>query len=394
VPPPPVTAPAEPPAKPAEVPSKPAEPPVVAPPATKEPAAEGRPSLVAAAWSELPNWADDDPVPALNAFLAGCRVLANRDGWQGACAEAAALRNRDRASVRRFFETRFRPYRALNADGSNEGLITGYYEPLLRGSRKQTPRYRYPLYGVPDDLLVVDLVGLYPELKGLRLRGRLEGRRVVPYYSREEIERGDAALARNALLWVDDPIDLFFLQIQGSGRVRLDSGESVRVGFADQNGHPYRSIGRALIERGELTLDRASMQGIKAWAKQNPDKLTEILNHNASFVFFRELPAGLPGPIGALAVPITAGRSIAIDARYIPLGAPLFLATTWPNTSRPLNRLMVAQDTGGAIRGGVRGDFFWGFGDEAGAQAGRMRQTGRMWVLLPLGVNPDQLLGR
>jgi len=397
--PPAVTEPTEPPAQPPVVPAppagpaRPAPPPKVAPPAVSEPVPEARPRLVAAAWSSVPHWAADDPVPALNAFLIGCKALANREAWRAVCADAGGLKSRDRQSVRQFFETRFRPWQALDADGSDEGLITGYYEPLLRGSRKPTPRYRHPLYGVPDDLLVIDLGELYPELKGLRLRGRLEGRRVVPYYTRGEIERGGVDLSRKAFLWVDDPIDLFFLQIQGSGQVRLESGETVRVGFAEQNGHPYRSIGRALIDRGELTLERASMQGIKAWAKQNPDKLADVLHHNGRFVFFRELPAGLSGPIGALGVPISAGRSLAIDPRYIPLGAPLFLATTWPNTSRPLHRLMVAQDTGGAIRGGVRGDFYWGFGDEAGALAGRMRQSGRMWVLLPAGVTPEQLLG-
>jgi membrane-bound lytic murein transglycosylase A len=185
------------------------------------------------------------------------------------------------------------------------------------------------------------------------------------------------------LLWVDDAVELFFLQIQGSGRVRLDSGETVAIGYADQNGHPYRSIGRLLIDRGDLPLEQTSMQGIKAWARRNPDRLQELLNHNASYVFFRELPPGLPGPPGALGVPLSARRSLAVDPRFVPLGAPVFLATTWPNTKQPLNRLMLAQDTGGAIRGAVRADFFWGFGDDAPAQAGRMKQSGRMWVMLP-----------
>jgi membrane-bound lytic murein transglycosylase A len=164
------------------------------------------------------------------------------------------------------------------------------------------------------------------------------------------------------------------------------------VGYADQNGHPYRSIGRLLIERGELTLEQASMQGIKAWAQANPDKLTDVLEHNASYVFFRELASNLPGPLGALGVPITAGRSLAVDRRFVPLGAPVYLATTWPNSRQPLRRLMMAQDTGAAIRGGVRGDYFWGFGERAGLLAGRMRQSGRMWILAPNGVSPESLL--
>ena len=211
----------------------------------------------------------------------------------------------------------------------------------------------------------------------------LEGRRVVPYFNRAQIDEGSAAVAGKEIVWVEDAVELFFLQIQGSGRVKLDSGETIRLGYADQNGYPYRSIGRLLVDRGDLPLERASMQGIKAWAKQHPAKLQDLLNYNASYVFFRELPPDLPGPLGALGVPLTARRSIAVDARYIPLGAPVFLATTMPNSRQPLSRLMLAQDTGGAIRGAVRADFFWGFGDEAGALAGRMRQRGKMWVLLP-----------
>ena len=267
--------------------------------------------------------------------------------------------------LRQFFESRFVPHQVLNSDGSGDGLITGYYEPLLKGSRKQSTRYRYPLYTTPDELLVVDLGEIYPELKNMRLRGRLQGRKVVPYYSRSEIERNPAPLQGKELLWVDDAIDLFFLQIQGSGRVELENGEIVRVGYSEQNGHPYKSIGRLLVERGELPLEKASMQGIKTWGQRNPAKLNELLQQNSSFVFFRELPDGLPGPLGSLGVPLTAGRSLAVDPRAIPQGAPVFLATTWPNTDKQLYRLMVAQDTGGAIKGNVRADFFWGFGTEA-----------------------------
>jgi membrane-bound lytic murein transglycosylase A len=185
------------------------------------------------------------------------------------------------------------------------------------------------------------------------------------------------------LLWVDDIIDVFFLQIQGSGLVKLDDGQEIQVGYADQNGHPYNSIGRILIERGELTADQASMQGIKTWARSHLEKLRDLLNSNPSYVFFKELPTGLPGPLGALGVPLSAERSLAIDQKYLPLGAPVFLSTTQPNSSVSLKRLMVAQDTGGAIKGGVRADFFWGAGDLAGTKAGAMKQSGKMWVLLP-----------
>jgi membrane-bound lytic murein transglycosylase A len=302
---------------------------------------------------------------------------------------AKSIADKDAQAIRRFFETQFQPYVAVNPDGNRDGLVTGYYEPLLTGARARSDKARFPLHGVPKDLLTIELGDILPELKGKRVRGRLVGNKVVPYYSRAEIvdrERGTPTL-----LWVDDPVELFFLQIQGSGRVQLPSGEMVRVGYADQNGHPYQSIGRVLIERGELQPGEASMQGIQAWARANPKKLDELLNANPSYVFFRELPSRLgpdEGPLGALGVPLVAERSIAIDPRHIPLGAPVYLATTRPNSNEPLRRLVMAQDTGGAIKGVVRADFFWGFGAEAGAQAGRMKQTGQMWVLLPPGAAP------
>ena len=345
-------------------------------------------TLEAVSWADVSGWMDDDPGAAWDAFLRSCSRLKAQSAWRESCALAAQLPATGQA--RNFFETHFVPYRVANADGSKQGLATGYYEPLLRGSRSKDGPYRYPLYAAPDDLLIVDLGEINPELKHMRLRGRLEGRRVVPYYPRAEIERGLPALAGRELLWVDDPVDLFFLQIQGSGRVQLPSGELVRVAYADQNGQPYKSIGRYLVEQGELKLEQASMQGIKAWGAANPQRLEALLNQNPSYVFFRELPAaaggqdsGASGPVGALGVALTPERSIAVDPRHIPLGAPVFLATTRPNSALPLTRLVLAQDTGGAIRGAVRADFFWGFGEAAGAQAGRMRQSAKMWVLLP-----------
>jgi membrane-bound lytic murein transglycosylase A len=309
----------------------------------------------------------------------------NRDPWRGVCAIALQSEKPDRETARRFFEAHFTPYQLVNRDGGSEGLITGYYEPLLNGSRRPSERYRHPLYAVPDDLLVIDLGDVYPELKSRRLRGRLDGRRVVPYYDREQIESGKAPVRGREIAWVDDAIDLFFLQIQGSGRIQLEDGKMLRVGYADQNGYPYRSIGRWLVERGELPLEKASMQGIKTWARQNPERLVELLHHNARYVFFRELPGDLPGPLGALGVPLTAERSIAVDPRFVPLGAPVYIATTWPNSTKPLNRMMLAQDTGGAIQGAVRADFFWGYGADAAREAGRMKQSVRMWALLPNG---------
>ncbi len=342
------------------------------------------PWLKPATWAQLPGWREDDPAQAWPALLQSCNGLRGNPAWRGVCQAAARLPAApDSASARAYFEQHFQPWQIQQAEGGNEGLVTGYYEPLLRGSREFSAKYRFPLYAAPDDLLVVDLSALYPELRNLRLRGRLQGNRVVPYFSRAEIEAGSAPMRGKELAWVDDAVELFFLQVQGSGRVQLENGEVLRIGYADQNGHPYRSIGRWLVDRGELTLDKASMQSIKEWGRRNPERLTEMLNANPSYVFFRELPNHLPGPLGALGVPLSAERSIAVDPRGMPLGAPVWLATTRPNSSAPLNRLMLAQDTGGAIRGNVRADFFWGFGDEAGRQAGAMKQKGRMWVLLP-----------
>ena len=382
--------PGRPPALPA-TPSAPlpaAVPPAPAPPVVETPAPKPLPAasaLRATTWDAIANWREDNPQLAWGAFITSCGTLKNQAAWQAVCGVAAALAEPTRATVLRFFETNFTPYQVVNPDGTDSGLVTGYYEPLVHGSRKRSTRYHVPVYGVPDDLLVIDLAEVYPELKNMRLRGRLEGRRVVPYFNRAQIDNGSAPVAGKEIAWVEDSVELFFMQVQGSGRVKLDGKDTIALGYADQNGHPYRSIGRLLVERGELPLEKASMQGIKTWAKQNPAKLQELLNSNASYVFFREMPRDLPGPLGALGVPLTARRSIAVDARFVPLGAPVFLATTIPNSREPLNRLMVAQDTGGAIRGAVRADFFWGFGEEAAALAGRMRQSGKMWVLLPNG---------
>jgi membrane-bound lytic murein transglycosylase A len=362
------------------------------PPATPAPAPEITPSppptvpaapqLVPVSFADLPGWLDDEVAPAFLAFLQGCPAIRSQP-LAAICARAQPLATAPAGAQRAFVEAEFVPNQVVAADGKTEGLLTGYYEPLLRGSRRPEGRYRFPVYGPPEDLVSVELAELYPELKGLRLRGRLVGRKVVPYWARADIDNDAAPLKGRELAWVDDPVELFFLQVQGSGRVRLDSGEVVRVGYADQNGHPYRSIGRLLVERGELTLDKASMQGIRAWGRDNPQKLPALLAENPSYVFFRELPAGNGGPIGALGVPLTTGRSLAVDARTVPLGAPVFVASTWPGSDAPLVRLMVAQDTGGAIKGAIRADFFWGFGDEAGELAGRTRQPLRMWVLLP-----------
>lgn len=347
------------------------------------------PTYSVSKWEMLPEWQSANIAPSWPAFLQSCNALKNKPHWQDICARAAQVDANDGEAQRAFYQEWFIPYQVFNPDGTDQGTITGYYEPLLQGSRVKTARFRYPLYGVPDDLLTIDLGDAYPQLQGMRLRGRLDGKRVVPYYDRTQIDDGTAtALQGKALFWVDNAVELFFLQIQGSGRIELPDGSIVKVGYADQNGQPYVSIGRKLVEAGEFKLEEASMQRIKEWAEKNPKKLTALLEQDPSYIFFRELPDQLAAPVGALGVPLTNEYSIAVDPRTIPLGSPVFLATTQPDSTVPLIRLMQAQDTGGAIKGAVRADFFWGFGEDAAIQAGRMKQLGRMWVLFPKGGEP------
>lgn len=344
--------------------------------------------LKPAKWEDVDGLSQDGLSLAWPAWMQSCSALAARPVWQKACSAANELNSQTAgrpsdSSVQDYFKQYFSVYKTTNADGTDNGMITGYYEPLLKGSRTKSAQYPYPLYQPPADLVTVELDSVFPELKFKRVRGRLVGNKLVPYYNRAEIETDSSPIKGREFIYIDDIIDVFFLQIQGSGLVQLDNGEQVHVGYADQNGHTYNSIGRLLVERGELTLDKASMQGIKNWARNNLGKLRELLNQNPSYVFFRELPAGLPGPLGALGVPILAEKSVAVDPKYVPLGAPVFLSTTEPNSPKPLKRMMMAQDTGGAIKGGVRADFFWGAGNEAGAKAGAMKQPGKIWVFLP-----------
>jgi membrane-bound lytic murein transglycosylase A len=293
--------------------------------------------------------------------------------------------------ARDFFEDHFSPY--LVVDGDNpDGLFTGYYEPLLFGSRRFGGAYTVPIYRPPDDLVQVDLARFNPDLAGYAIYGRVEGGQFVPYYSRADIETGALADRGLELLWVDDPIDRFFLQIQGSGQVQLDDGSLTRVGYASQNGHPYRAIGRDLIEIGVLTRDQVSLPAIKAWLEAHPADAPDIMARNRSYIFFEERPELGPddGPLGAQGVSLTAGRSLAVDPRYVPLGVPVWLETTvpWPEGVAPLHRLMVAQDTGGAIKGVVRGDVFFGSGARAEAIAGHMKSRGRYALLLPKALIP------
>ena len=302
---------------------------------------------------------------------------------------AEKVDTKDESAVRAFFEAFLEPSQVVLTEGTETGLATGYYEPLLRGSRTRRGPYQTPLYRVPPDLVTVDMAGVYPQLKGLRLRGRLKGKRLLPYPTRREI-RLSHCLAGQEIIWVDDAIDAFFLQIQGSGRVFLEeTNETIRLAYADQNGRPYRAIGQYLIEQGEIKREALSAQQIRQWLIEHPSRLDEVFDTNPSYVFFREEKLTDPsvGPKGALGVPLTAGRSVAVDPKYIPLGVPLFIETTEPGGETALRRMVMAQDTGGAIRGAIRLDYFWGFGSKAGALAGNMKQPVRIWLLQPRSTN-------
>ncbi len=336
-------------------------------------------------WSSLQNWEADGHGEALRGFLQGCPKL-KQPSWREVCDLAERSGDLGDAGARAFFEAHFEVRPVFAEGGDSEGLITGYYEPLLSGSWEPTAEYRYPLYGVPEDLLVIDLGEVYPQLKDLRLRGKLDGNRVVPYFDRAALDADPALLGGSEILWVDSPVDVFFLHVQGSGLVELSDGSFTGVGYAQQNGHPYQSIGRVLVDMGELERDAVTLFTIKDWLQANPDRLREILGRNPSYIFFELRDADADGPVGSLNVPLTPRRSIAVDRNVIPLGAPVWLQTSLPDESEtPFEQLMLAQDTGGAIKGHVRADVFWGRGDEAERLAGLMKQQGQLFVLLPKG---------
>jgi membrane-bound lytic murein transglycosylase A len=353
-------------------------------------------------WGALPGWQDDNLDQVWKAFVNNCKGLmrpvsgslalparASPRAWQPVCAEVLMSGlpedgSADTVAIRAFLQRHLQPWRLLDGSGQiARNTVTGYYEPLIHASRERTEEYQWPLYASPDDLLTVDLGSVYPDLAGKRIRGKLEGRRVVPYDTRAQIAQ--SGTPPPVIVWANDPVEAFFLQIQGSGRAQLPNGQTIRLAYDNHNGRPYASIGKWLADQGELPLAQASMQNIKAWAKRNPQRVQEMLNANQAMVFFREEAVHDPdlGPKGAYGVALIGGRSIAIDTAFIPLGAPVYLATTYPASSTPLRRLVFAQDTGAAIKGPARVDYYWGFGDDAGAQAGRMKQKGEVWVLWP-----------
>ena len=373
----------------------------------KPPALPDHLTLARAEFRDLPGWTADKPAPALMALRRSCTRFAGladdtmigRDGiggqardWQAPCAAAAGVLPDDDTAARQFFERWFVPFLAGNND-KPDGLFTGYYEPELKGARVRDGRFTVPLYARPADLVTVDL-GLFREdWRGTNIAGRVQQGALRPYPTRAEITAGALKSLRRAdggpleLVWVDDAVDAFFLEIQGSGRVVLDDGSLMRVGYAASNGRPYLAIGRELIARGALTREEATAPGIRAWLAAHPAEAPEVMNRNTSYVFFRALPPPRSpddGPPGAQSVPLTPGRSLAVDRAFLALGLPIWLDADDPLIAGArLQRLMIAQDTGGAIRGPVRGDVFWGHGPEAAQRAGVMRSAGRYWIFLP-----------
>lgn len=365
---------------------------------------EDAPRLSLVSFSDLPGWAYDDHAGALGAFLVSCGALgrapADREmtggfagrvaDWQTVCAAASQVPPGDVLAARRFFESAFKPYAVSGRDG-HEGMFTGYYQPLLRGSLTRQPPYLTPIYARPADMVTVNLGDFAEDLRGRTLQGRVVGENLLPYHPRAAIAGGAIAETTPAIVWVDDPVDAFFLHIQGSGVVTLAEGGLLQVGYAAQNGHPYQAIGRVLVERGEMALEDVSMQSIRAWLAAHPHEAPSVMNLNASYVFFRILDGD--APLGAQGVPLTSGRSLAVDRRFLPYGLPLYLDAEAPEGDARLQRLMVAQDTGGAIRGVVRGDYFWGAGEVATHKAGLMKSRGRYYALLPRTVDvPREML--
>jgi len=342
--------------------------------------------LKPAKFKDLPGWGTDALEEAVPVFLRSCRALTSPVGdWQPACEAAAKVPPGDRAAARRFFETNLRPWSVRN-QRIPVGLFTGYYEALLQGSLKRHGNFTVPIYARPPELVMVDLGRFRDSLKGQRIAGLTVKGELLPFPDRKAIDEGLLDRRKLEIAWVNDPVSAFFLEVQGSGRIRLEDGKELRVGYAAQNGQPYTAIGRELIARHALNAKDVSLQTIRAWLEAHPDQAREVMERNASYVFFEK--TGNAGPFGAQGIPLTAGRSLAVDLTYHALGTPVWLVASAPSPhpgepDQKLHRLLIAQDTGGAIRGPIRGDVFWGFGPDAEAIAGRMKNRGKMWVLLP-----------
>lgn len=358
------------------------------------------------AWTDLDGWAGDDHRAAFAAFLASCRAKPAKQpsandtiatiaiALRNICAHARAPRPRDETAARRFFEENFRPLRIARL-GQTEGFLTGYYEPIIDGSRVPTAEFTAPLYRRPPNLVASgarSLGGVFPS-KGVKVGRRVGRRTIVPYYTRGEIEDGALDGWHLEICWVRSQLDVLFAQIQGSARIRLQDGSILRLNYDSYNGWPYSSVGRVLIDRGLMTKDEVSMQRIRAWMQANPDQAKEVRRQNQSYVFFRLM--GLSDKdeaMGAQGVPLMAGRSIAIDRALHAYGTPFFIEADLPIASdkadTPFRRLMIAQDTGSAIVGIARADIYFGAGADAARVAGRIKHPGRFVMLVPRSLDP------
>ncbi len=340
----------------------------------------------AADFSLLTGWNADAVEQTLPALARSCAMIDRKPpdmtigsgplsrpaaDWQRACAALPKTATADAA--RAALAQAFVPYRVAAADGSPNGLFTGYYEAELNGSMFRSPYFPYPVYGRPTDLVE-------RQQDGRKLVGRMKDGRLEPYPTRAEIEAGAIAKTAPVLFWANDLVDLHVAQIQGSAQVRLPDGRRFRIGYGGNNGRPFKGLGRILIDAGLAEPGKTSMPEIRAWLHGHPRQAEGLMQRNPRFIFFRLIQG--EGPVGAMGVPLTPARSLAVDPAVVPLGAPVWLETTDPD-GRPINRLMAAQDIGGAIKGAVRGDFFWGAGETALAKAGRMKSPGRYYVLIP-----------
>ena len=314
---------------------------------------------------------EDDLDYALDVFKKDCKRSKRYDLFKDICHKAQF-----ETDGRKFFIINFQPYKLLDSKSSDEGIITGYYEPLLYGSLKKTKRYKYPVYKIPKNLIVSD----DPKLKDYKLRGKIVDNKILPYDTRRQIEANPDNPNLEAIAYVDDKYDLFSLHVQGSGRIKLEDGTIINVGYGQQNGWPFTGTGMYMLEKGYVTRNELSIQGIKNFFIKNPSKIDEVLNINDSYIFFRISKEGASGSLGSV---LTAKRNLAVDTQFIPLGMPVFLNTKNPLTKESINQLMVAADVGGAIKGEIRADFFWGFGDDAFDYAGRMKEKGKMFILMP-----------
>ncbi len=325
-------------------------------------------------WKDIEGFSQDNLQLALEVFQKDCKARRVNKHLKKVCKKSVNY-----TDGKEFFTTNFTAYKLLNKQKRAQGLITGYYEPILNGSLTKTDKFKYPIYKTPDDLITVNLSSIYPDLKKYTLRGKLVGKTLIPYESRKELE-GKSNKKLEPLVFVDNKVDRFFLEIQGSGKVKLQNGKVINLGYAGQNGRKYYPVGRKLIQDGQITKRDMSLQAIKKWCDENPTKVDDLLNLNDSKVFFKISQKTATGSLG---IELVALRNLAVDRSFIPLGFPVFINTTNPTNDENINSLMVAADTGGAIKGDIRADFFWGKGEVAKESAGKMAQKGRLTLLIP-----------